>query len=519
MGLYRAIATVGGWTMASRVLGFLRDAGMAAIMGSGPAAEAFVVAFRLPNLFRRLFAEGALSAAFVPLYAGLREKHGADAADRFAADGLALLAIFMLLLSLAAMAFMPAVVLVLAPGFADQPDLFALTASLSVITFPYLMFMALTAVLSGMLNSWDKFASAAAAPILLNAILLAGLLAAWMGWIDAPEYGQAWAVFIAGVVQFLMVAHSCRKLGILPRLGIPRMTPEIRRFLLLMLPGVIGAGVVQINIVVGTQIASFLESGTIAWLYYADRLVQLPLGVIGVAVGVALLPTLSRRIKAGDHKQALADQNRALEFALLFTVPATVALIAIPLPIVDVLFRRGAFDIADTMATAEILAAYAIGLPAYVLVKSLAPGFFAREDTATPVKVAGVAVVVNVVLALVLMKPFGPMGIALASSLAAWANVVLLAWVLARRGGLKPDARLKRRTAGILGASALMALGLVAAMLLLPGFETLPLYARIAGLLGLVLGGGVVFLVAARLFGAIVPSELADLFRRRSSAE
>jgi len=515
MGLYRAIATVGGWTMASRVLGFLRDAGMAAIMGSGPAAEAFVVAFRLPNLFRRLFAEGALSAAFVPLYAGLREKQGPEAADRFAADAIALLAIFMLWLSLLAMAFMPAVVLVLAPGFADQAELFALTVSLSIITFPYLMFMALTAVLSGMLNSWDKFASAAAAPILLNAILLAGLFAAWLGWIEAPEYGQAWAVFIAGVVQFVMVARSCHRLGILPRLGVPRLTAEMKRFLLLMLPGVIGAGVVQINIVVGTQIASFLEAGTIAWLYYADRLVQLPLGVIGVAVGVALLPTLARRIKAGDTVQALADQNRALEFALLFTLPATVALIAIPLPIVDVLFRRGAFDLADTMATADILAAYALGLPAYVLVKSLSPGFFAREDTATPVKVAGVAVVVNIALALALMGPLGAIGIALASSLAAWANVLLLAWILLRRGGLKPDARLKRRCAGILGASALMGAVLIGLVQVLPEFASLPLAGRLGVLLGLVLGGALVFLLAARLCGAIVPAELADLLRRR----
>lgn len=515
MSLYRAIATVGSWTMASRVLGFARDVSIAAVLGAGPAAEAFVVAFRLPNLFRRLFAEGALAAAFVPVYTGVLEREGRDGARRFASETFVLLGLFLLGMSVLAMAFMPAVVFALAPGFKDDAALFALAVGLSTVTFPYLLFMALTALLGGVLNAHDKFAAAAAAPVVLNLVLLAALGMSAAGVAPAPAAALAWGVALAGVLQFLLVARACARLGLMPRLGRPRLSPAVKRLLVLMGPGVVGAGVVQINLVVATQIASFLEPGAIAWLYYADRLVQLPLGVIGVAVGVALLPALSRSLRQGAAARAEAEQNRAIEFSLLFTLPATAALIAMPLPIVDVLFRRGAFDAGDAAVTADILAAFALGLPAYVLVKTLSPGFFAREDTATPVKVAALAVAVNVALALALMGPLGPVGVALASSAASWANVGLLAAILARRGGLKPDARLARRGAGLLAASALMGAALWGAQAALPGVQTLDFSARLALLAGLVAGGGALFFALAHVMGAARASELAGVLRRR----
>jgi len=518
MAFLRSIATIGGWTMVSRVLGFARDVLMANALGAGMVADAFFVAFKFPNFFRRLFAEGAFNAAFVPLFAGRLTAEGREAAIRFAAEAAAVLVSALLIFTVAALLTMPWLMYAIAPGFSDDPVKFALTVDLTRLTFPYLLFMALIALMGGMLNSLHRFAATAAAPIFLNIVLISVLLAVRGGWLEAPGTALAWGVTAAGIGQFLWIAHACHRAGILFHLPRPRLTPGVRRLLVLMAPGLIGAGAVQINLVVDVILASMLPQGSVSFLYYADRVNQLPLGVVGVAVGIALLPLLTRQLRGGDDDGARNSQNRAIEFALLLTVPAAAALIAIPAPIVTVLFQRGAFDPAAVGATSGALAAFALGLPAYVLIKALTPGFFAREDTATPVKIAIAAMAVNVVLAVVLMQFLAHVGIALATALTAWLNAGVLGAVLARRGHLAIDARLRRRAPRTLAAAAAMGLALwwvggrAAAPLadLLNAGEPL----RIAALAALVAGGGVLFAVLAVASGAVRRADLKSLLRR-----
>ena len=370
----RSVATVGSYTLLSRIMGFVRDILTAALLGAGPVADAFFVAQRLPNLFRSLFAEGAFSAAFVPLFAGTVAQHGREAARAFAEDALAVLLAALLGFVLLGEIFMPWVMKVIAPGFAGDPAKFALAVALARITFPYLLFIALVALQGGVLNSVDRFAAAAATPILLNLFLIAALLLIrHFAWHDGRAL--AWAVTAAGLAQFLWLMFSCARAGLALRLPRPRLTPEVRRTLAIMGPAAIGAGVTQINLLISTALASFLPGGSVSYLYYADRLNQLPLGVVGIAVGTAILPPLSRQLRLGDRAGAVATQNRGLELALLLTLPAAVALAVLAQPIFAVLFQRGAFSPADTAATAAALAAYAAGLPAFVLVKVLAPAF------------------------------------------------------------------------------------------------------------------------------------------------
>ncbi len=516
MALLRSIATVGGWTMASRVLGFVRDAMMAAVLGAGPAAEAFVVAFRLPNLFRRLFAEGALNAALVPIYARRMEREGRDSAVRFGGEAAVLLILVMLALTVLAMAFMPFVILVLAPGFADDEATFALAVALSTVTFPYLTFMALSALLSGMLNTAGRFGAAAAAPMLLNVVLIAAMLLSLSGFFPMiPAEFLAWGVFIAGIAQFGLVAWDCKRAGILFHLPRPRIGADIRLLLRRMGPGVLSAGVSQINMVVSTVLASLLPAGAIAHLYYADRVAQLPLGVIGVAISVALLPLLSRQLSSGDDAGARDSLNRSLEIGMLFTLPAAAALIAMPLPIVDVLFRRGAFEAGDAFATAEVVAAMAVGLPPVVLVKVLSPAFFARGDTRTPLYIAALSMALNLVLAFALMRVLGAAGIALAASLAAWANAAAMGWILGRRGHLPLDGRFRRRVPRLILASALMALALFGALILIPDFTALNLTVRIGGLAAIVTLGGILFFALAQVLGGADLREVRGMLRRK----
>lgn len=512
MGLMRSIATVGGWTMGSRVLGFARDALMAGVLGAGPAAEAFVVAFRLPNLFRRLFAEGALNAALVPLYARRLEREGKESAVAFGGEAAVLLVLAMLGLTLLAMAFMPFVILALAPGFAAEGETFTLAVALGTITFPYLTFMALSALLSGMLNTVGRFGVAAAAPVLLNVVLIAA-----MGFSIAdllpmpPAEALAWGVFVGGVVQFGLVAWDCHRTGILVHLPRPRLSPDIRAFLRRMGPGVLSAGVSQINLVVSTILASLLPAGAIAHLYYADRIAQLPLGVIGVAVSVALLPLLSRQLSAGDATGAGDSLNRSLEIGMLFTLPAAAALIAMPLPVVDVLFRRGAFSATDTVLTAQVVAAMAVGLPPVVLAKILAPAFFARGDTKTPLLIAIGSMILNVALAFALMRVLAAPGISLAASLAGWGNAALMGFLLARRGHLPLDQRFRRRMPRLILSAGAMGLILYAGILVVPALTEESLLIRIGYLAALVTGGAVLYFALAQVSGGI---DLRDVKRR-----
>ena len=511
--MLRNVLTVGAWTALSRVLGFGRDIAIAARLGAGAEADAFFVALKLPNVFRRLFGEGAFAAAFVPLFAGALAGEGAAAARRVAEGALSVLIAALAVLTLLAILFMPEAMTLLAPGFVDEAYRFGLAVELTRITFPYLLLISVVALLSGVLNGLDRFVAAAAAPVLFNLCLIAGLfLAPVLGLGGA--HGLAWGVAAAGVAQLLLLAAAVSRAGLPLALPPPRLTPEVRTLLRRMIPGAIGAGVTQINLMIDVIIASLLPEGAIAFLYYADRVAQLPLGVIGTAVGTALLPALSRQLRTGEEARAKETQNRAIELAFLFTLPAAAGLIAAALPIVSVLFERGAFGAEASVATARTLAAYGLGLPAFVLVKVLAPGFFARGDTATPVKVAAGCVALNLALNLALVRPLGHVGIALATSLAAWANAGALAWLLRRQGRWREDARLVSRGARILLAAALMGLTLWGARaVLFDDLLALRLYrwGALAGLLGL---GAAAYAALALALRAAHPAEIKAYLRR-----
>jgi len=501
--LLRSFATVGGWTLASRILGFVRDILIAAYLGAGPVAEAFFVAFRLPNMFRRFFAEGAFNMAFVPLFAKRLEGEGAESAKGFAEDAMAALLAALLVLTVVAQIAMPWFVLALASGFEADGKL-DIAVAFSRIVFPYIIFISLAALFSGILNSFSRFSAAAAAPVLLNVVLIAVIAAAAAaGW----EMGSAlsWAVFLAGIGQLALVAWACRRAGMTLALRRPRLTPEVRRLVALGVPAALAAGVMQINLLVGTQVASYFD-GAVGWLWYADRVYQLPLGVVGVAVGVVLLPELSRRVRAGDTARAADALNRAAEFCLLLTIPATAALVAIPHLVTAVLFERGAFDAADTSATAHALAVYALGLPAFVLQKVIQPAYFAREDTRTPLRYAVVSMVVNVVIAAGGAPFLGYIAAPIGTSVAGWVNLALL-WLGARGFGdaVAVDARLAARWPRMVGAALAMYVILLAIeearAAWLPDGRTIGLLAAVA--LGLA-----AYLGAAAALGAF---RLADI--------
>ena len=507
--------TVGGWTAASRVLGFARDVLFAGVLGDGPLADAFFVAFKLPNFFRRLFAEGAFNAAFVPLFARRLEQESRAAAQRFAEDSLSVLLAMTLGLTVLALFFMEPLVILLAPGFAEDPEKLATTVELSRITFPYLLFMSLTALLSGLLNSLYRFTAAAAAPVLLNVIFLVCLLGV-IPLLAEGEAGRAlsYAVALAGLAQFLLLYWSAVRAGMPLSLPLPRLTPGVRRLFKLMGPGILSGGAVQINIMVGTIVAS-LQAGAVSWLYYADRVYQLPLGLIGIALGVVLLPELSRKLRAGNDEAALYSMNRGLEISLLLTLPATVALLVVPLPIIVVLFERGAFDREAAEASAWALAAFASGLPAYILLKPLQAGFFAREDTVTPLKMALVSVAVNIALCVGLFHLMGHVGIALATALAAWLHIALLGRRLIARGFLTFDQRLRRRLPRALLASLVMGVAVWGIAQGVAPWLELGLTAKV-GALGLLVAGGLVSYFGLAFATRAIERQDMKLLTRRS---
>lgn len=510
--LGRAFATVGGWTMASRVLGFIRDVMIAAFLGAGAAAEAFFVAFRLPNMFRRLFAEGAFNMAFVPLFAKRVESEGMEEARDFAEQVFAVLLSVLFVVTLIAQLIMPWLIYALAAGFADDPQRFDMAVLFGRIAFPYLLFMSLTAMFSGALNALGRFAAAAAAPVLLNIVLITAMaLAQFQGW--EVGFALSWGVAIAGAAQVALVWRAAEKAGLSLRLRRPRITPGVKRLVKLGVPGVLAGGVLQINLLIGTLIASFFD-GAVAWLNYADRVYQLPLGVVGVAIGVVLLPELSRKVRAEDGDGARHSMSRATEFAMALTLPAAVALAVIPGPVVSVLFERGAFTPADAAATAAALAVFAFGLPAFVMQKVLQPAYFAREDTVTPLKFAAVSTLANIALSIGLASVIGYLAIAVGTTVAGWVNIALLHRGARRFGEeARPDDRLLRRLPRIALASLLMGAAVwVGAEALAGALEDAGL--RIAALAALVAGGGAIYALAGRLLGAFSPSELISGLKR-----
>ncbi|MGI3776318.1 MAG: murein biosynthesis integral membrane protein MurJ [Janthinobacterium lividum] len=512
--MLRGLLTVGGWTMVSRMLGLVRDQLIAAFMGAGPVADAFFVALRLPNLFRRLFGEGAFNAAFIPVFSGLLTAEGPDVARRFAEQAMAVLAFWLLLLTIAGEVFMPQVMHVLASGYARDPAKFALTVELSRITFPYLVLICLAALVAGVLNGLDRFAAASGAYVLFNVVGIASIFAL-APFTPTMGHALAWGVTLSGVAQLAVLLWAARRAGMALHPPRPRLTPQMRLLMRRMVPGLVAGGVTQLNLVVDGWVSTMLPAGTVSLLYYADRVNQLPLGVLGAAVGTALLPVLSRQVLAGDARAAADTQNRAIEYALVLTLPAAAALIATAGPVMAALFGRGAFSVADTQLSAQSLAAYATGLPAFVLVKVLAPAFFARGDTATPVRIGMACLGLNLVLNLALMRPLQHVGPPLATSIAASANLLALGFVLRRRGQLALDRRLVSRAGRMVAATALMVAALLVARGVLPDGMAHGQVARMVSL-GVLVGVGLgTYGAAAQGFGLMRVQDVVGAVLRR----
>jgi putative peptidoglycan lipid II flippase len=505
--MIKRIATVGGWTLVSRVSGFIRDVVMAAVLGAGPLADAFFVAFRLPNHFRAIFAEGAFAAAFVPAYARTLQQAGIDAAKLFADRIAAALIVINLFLLALALLFTPWVVSILAPGL--DPTRFDLAVALTRITFPYLALVSMETLFAGILNANQRFATAAGAPVLLNVSLIATLLLA--PYFQSAGYAAAWGVLIAGVAQVVLVAVDAEMRGVGIRFRMPKLDPTTRRFLKALGPAVVGAGGVQLALFADTLIASFLPTGALSALYYADRINQLPIGVVGIAVGTVLLPEMSRRLAAGDTRGAALAQARGIQLALLMTVPSVAGAIAIPDLIMRALFARGAFTAADAAAAGATLAAYAIGLLPFVMMRSFTAPFYARGDTLTPVKAALLAAAVNIALKVVLMGPLAQVGLALATSAGAWINLTLLTIFARRRGfavsgaGLRPVIRL------FLAGAVLAVVLYFGSIVLAKAFSGLPHFRQEITLAVLLLIGTIVY--AATVLLLLGRDWLATLFK------
>ncbi len=508
--LYRSAFTVGSWTLLSRLTGFFRDVAIAALFGSGPIAEAFQVAFSLPNLFRRLFAEGTINAAFVPIFS--RSLADRNEAAEFARNTLSWLTTALIVLTAVAQVAMPWFVLAMASGFRDDGR-FDLAVDFGRICFPYILFIALASLLSGILNSFGRFAAGAAAPVLLNVILLGAMGMASVSGID-PGPALVWGVPVAGVAQLVLMWFACQRAGFRVALHVPRLTPKIRRLAVVAVPAVLAGGVVQVNILVGRQVASYFD-GAIQWLAVADRLYQLPLGVVGIAVGVVLLPELTKRLASGDRAGSRDAFNRATEFALMLTIPAAFALAVVPFPLVSVLFERGAFTTSDSHATAAALTIYGIGLPAFVLQKTLQPLYFSEEDTRTPFRYAVVAMLANAVLAVGLVPLAGYLAAAIGTTVSSWLMVFLL-WVGRRRLGemAQIDDRLRSFMPRAVLASVFMAaLVFGLAEFLLPWLVTGGI--RYAALAVIVTTGAIAYFGAAVALKAISLTELRQVFLRR----
>lgn len=521
MSLVKHVGTIGGLTAISRVFGFVRDMLLARVLGAGLAADAFQLAFTLPNTFRRLFAEGAFSVAFVPMYSRALHGEGGEAeARKFAGDVLSVFIWVLLAFSALAMAFMPGIVWGLASEYATVPGKFELSVFLSRVTFPYLGFISLVAMLSGLLNARSRFGPGAFAPVLLNIFLISAIL------IGDHLRGSssddrivatalAVAVSLSGLGQFLYLAWETRRAGVTLKVTWPKLTPEVRKLGMLILPATFGAGIYQISQFVDTFFATSLPQGSLTLLKLADRLNQMPLGIVGIALGTAILPMLSRHIHTGDAVQAQRLQENAFEIGTLLTLPAAAALAVCAPAFCTAFFVGGKFTAADGALMAQIVVALVAGLPAYVIVKILNPGFFAREDTRTPVWIALVSLMFNIAINLVVVERFGIVGLASATAASASLNCVLLYAFLHRRGWFRFTARLAGRVARQLLATAAMA-----ALLwwLTPQFT-----ARYAGIwydrvwaLALLVGAGmVVFFVIAFATGAVDKSVLAQLRRRR----
>ena len=517
MKLIKAMATVAGFTLISRVLGFIRDILTAAVMGAGPLADAFFVALKLPNLFRRITAEGAFSIAFVPLFSESIEKDGKAESLRMARNMMGFMLAIVTFFCVLAMAAMPYIIMAIAPGFENEGFRFENAVELSRITFPYLLFISLAALLGGVMNTVGRFGVYAFLPCLFNLCLIGVLLTHDMIW-DTPAQALAWGVAIAGIVQFIWIFVYAARHGWLVIPTMPKMTPKVKRLGILMLPAILGAGVYHINIFADMIIASFLEEGSISYLYYADRLQQLPLGVVGIAVGTALLPLLSRSLVSENYTDANQYFNRAIEICLLFALPAAIALMVITKPIVMGLFHYGAFDLYDARMTAIVLQCYAFGLPVYIVAKVFQSVCFAHQNTKTPVIISAIAAVTNIIFGVTLSHFIGVAGIALATAISGYIQIALLYRVMKTMPHLSFDDRLKTNAIKII-ASCLMMGGILYII-----YKTIkhiflePSVERTVALVIMVGVGGLIYLGMIAAFKVISKQEIKLFFKRNRTA-
>jgi putative peptidoglycan lipid II flippase len=518
MSLYRNFLSVGGLTLVSRIFGFIRDALMAAVLGISPVSDAFNAAFRFPNLFRRLFAEGAFNTAFVPMFATALETEGNDGAKELAGRIMSWLVAVILVVTILVEIFTPQIMVLFVPGFVGDAEKFKLTVLLTRIMFPYLACMSLMAAYAAILNSVGRFFAAAFAPVVLNIVNIAALVPLAILVLDAPDtaFWVAVATMLGGIAQLALVYWAIRRAGFVPRLRLPRFDAEVRRFWVLAIPATIAGGITQINIFVGTIIASG-ASEVMSIIYNAERLYQLPLGIIGIAIGTVLLPELSRHIGAGREAEARQSQSQSLFLSMVLSMPAAGALIALALPVVRVLFERGAFGPGDSVNVAQALVAFAVGIPAFVLIRVLQPGFFSRQDTKTPTWFAAISLVVNIALSLALFATWKHIGIAFATSVAAWVNVILLAVFLARRGHFTLERTEWKQQAMIALLTAVMAGALYGAVVLLgpvfdPGYF-FPLQAL--ALAALCVLGAALYFALLHVTGVQSLKGLVRRFRRR----
>lgn len=520
MSLVKGIATVGGLTGVSRIAGFIRDILMASVLGAGPVADAFFVALKLPNLFRRITAEGAFSVSFVPLYAATLEEEGEAQAALFAGRAFTFMFWALLGFTVFMIAVMPWVIYAIAPGFADDPQRYDLALEMTRVTFPYLLLISLTSLLGGILNAHNRFAPFAAAPIFFNLTLIGFLLSASYGFKTAG-HALAWGVLAAGFVQFALLWFFIRRFKVSINIASrPQISDRLKKLFRLMGPGIVGAGVVHINLFADVIIASLLEPGAISYLYYADRLNQLPLGLVGIAVGTALLPMLSRSIAGGRTEEAQHLFNRSLEACMFLALPAAVGLFMAAYPIVLTLFEHGAFGMEAAIMTTTVLTAYALGMPAYIAGKVYSTAYWAQHDTTSPVKASIVATLFNIALSLwlVFYAGFGVVGIAAATALAGWLQLALLAKGLRGMPLFRFDDRFKKTVPRIVLSCLIMAAFLYAAKLALAGFYLSidrTFVAELMTMLTLVGGGGIIYGLSLVFTGAIRLGEFGEYFKRK----
>ncbi|MEO8176477.1 MAG: murein biosynthesis integral membrane protein MurJ [Sphingomicrobium sp.] len=512
MNLLKATGTIGGLTLVSRIAGFGREMLMSRVMGASWQADAFFVAFRLPNTFRRLFGEGAFSAGFVPLYSQrLHGKGGESEARNFSEEVLAVFVPTLVLFTVVFEIIMPLFVAAISGYHGEK---LALATFLTRITFPYLILISLVSLFAGILNSLARFTAAAFAPALLNLAMLTALIMVPTGG-HVTATALAIGVTLGGVLQIGLLIAACARAGIVLKIRRPRMTPGVRQFVRVVIPATLGAGVYQISAFIDTFFLTRIGTGAMSYFNYADRLNQLPLGVIGAALGTAILPQVSRHVGAGEGEQAARVQGQAAELAMLLCLPAALALIVSAGPLVSALFQGGRFSAADASITALTLAIIVMGLPAYVLVKVLTPGFYARQDTATPVKTAVVVLLANVGLNFALIPPFGIAGLASAIALCSWLNCVILYVILHRRGHFRIEGWLASRIARQLLAGAAMVAALIAIRWLLADWFAGSVGHRLAGVIAIVGGGMAVYFPLVWLFGGTDKDELRTLLKRR----